>query len=65
MEMTKPRPITITVEADSSADIKDVVPFVHNALSQEDDGSMIIRSVVVQDRETGKETKATFPHGAE
>jgi len=48
MEMTKPRAVIILIECESTAALIDIPPFVKNALAQEDDGSMTIRSVHCQ-----------------
>jgi len=53
MEMTPPRPIFITIQAESTADFADIIEFVRDRLSQEEDNSMRITDVSVSERWDG------------
>jgi hypothetical protein len=44
----KSRAVIILIEVESTAALEDIPPFVKNALTQEDDGSTVVRSVHVQ-----------------
>ena len=56
----KPRAIIILIEAESTANLEDVRPFVKTALTQEDDGSMVIRSVHAQVAQPVKPVEQEF-----
>jgi hypothetical protein len=48
MGKNKLRPVVIVIEAESADNLRDIEPFIRNAIAESDDGSMIIRQVKVQ-----------------
>ena len=53
----KLRPIIITIEAESADDLRDIEPFLRNAIAESDNGSMIVRQVRVQVVQAAKVVK--------
>jgi hypothetical protein len=48
MGKNKLRPVIIIIEADSADNLRDIEPFIRNAIAESDDGAMIIRQIKVQ-----------------
>jgi hypothetical protein len=48
MKKNKARSVLIVIEAESTDNLRDIEPFIRNAIAESDNGSMSVRQVKVQ-----------------